>query len=89
MRYDTVLGQGGVDLSAGQKQRIGIARAVLRAPDILVLDESTSSLDLATERRVLDKLLEHLLSTTVIAITHRSSVVERMTRVIEIRDADV
>jgi ABC-type bacteriocin/lantibiotic exporter with double-glycine peptidase domain len=89
MRYDTVLGQGGVDLSAGQKQRIGIARAVLRAPDILVLDESTSSLDLATERRVLDKLLEHLLSTTVIAITHRSSVVERMTRVIEIRDADI
>lgn len=82
--YDTLLGQGGVDLSAGQKQRIGIARAVLRAPDILVLDESTSALDLATERRVLDKLLEHLPRATVIAITHRSSVVERMERAIEI-----
>jgi ABC-type bacteriocin/lantibiotic exporter with double-glycine peptidase domain len=82
--YETVLGQGGVELSAGQKQRIGIARAVLRAPDILVLDESTSSLDLATERRVLDKLLEHLSRTTIVAITHRSSVVERMGRSIQI-----
>jgi ABC-type bacteriocin/lantibiotic exporter with double-glycine peptidase domain len=82
--YDTLLGQGGVDLSAGQKQRLGIARAVLRAPDILVLDESTSSLDLATERRVLDGLLRHFSRTTIIAITHRASVVERMGRVIEV-----
>jgi ABC-type bacteriocin/lantibiotic exporter with double-glycine peptidase domain len=82
--YDTLLGQGGVDLSAGQKQRLGIARAVLRAPDILVLDESTSSLDMAMERRVLDGLLAHLPRTTIIAITHRPSVVGRMGRVIEI-----
>ena len=82
--YDTVLGQGGVELSAGQKQRLGIARSVLRKPDILVLDESTSALDLATEARVLDRLLEHLPATTIIAITHRSSVVERMGRTIEI-----
>lgn len=82
--FDTLLGQGGVELSAGQKQRIGIARAVLRRPDILVLDESTSSLDLVTERRVLVALLEHLSRTTIIAITHRSSMVERMGRVIEI-----
>jgi len=82
--YDTLLGQGGVELSAGQKQRLGIARAVLRRPDILVLDESTSSLDLATERRVLDSLLDHLGDTTIIAITHRASVVERMDRVIDV-----
>jgi len=82
--FDTMLGQGGVELSAGQKQRIGIARAVLREPDILVLDESTSSLDLATERRVLAGLFEHLSRTTIIAITHRSSMVERMGRVIGI-----
>ncbi len=82
--YDTMLGQGGVILSAGQMQRIGIARAVLREPDVLILDESTSSLDLATERRVLDELLEHFSGTTVLAITHRASVVERMGRVIEI-----
>lgn len=82
--YDTVLGQGGVELSAGQKQRLGIARAVLRDPDILVLDESTSSLDVATERRVLDRLLEHFSRATIIAITHRASVMERMTRTVEI-----
>lgn len=82
--FDTLLGQGGVELSAGQKQRIGIARAVLRQPDILVLDESTSSLDLETECRVLAGLLGHLSQTTIIAITHRPSMVERMGRVIEI-----
>jgi ABC-type bacteriocin/lantibiotic exporter with double-glycine peptidase domain len=82
--YDTPLGQGGVELSAGQKQRLGIARAVLREPDILVLDESTSSLDLATERRVLDGLLAYLSRTTIIAITHRPTVVERMARAIAI-----
>jgi ABC-type bacteriocin/lantibiotic exporter with double-glycine peptidase domain len=80
--YDTLLGQGGADLSAGQKQRIGIARAILRGPDILVLDESTSSLDLATERRVLDSLLSYRQDMTIIAITHRASVVERMDRTV-------
>ena len=80
--YDTLLGQGGVDLSAGQKQRLGIARAILRQPDILVLDESTSSLDLATERRVLDSLLSHRQDMTIIAITHRASVADRMERTI-------
>jgi ABC-type bacteriocin/lantibiotic exporter with double-glycine peptidase domain len=82
--YDTLLGQGGVELSAGQKQRLGIARALLRSPGILVLDESTSSLDLATERRVLDALISRLRDTTVIAITHRASVVERMDRVVHL-----
>ncbi|MBN8964381.1 MAG: ATP-binding cassette domain-containing protein, partial [Rhizobiales bacterium] len=82
--YETMLGQGGVDLSAGQKQRLGIARAVLRRPDILVLDESTSALDAETERRVLDALLDALPQTTIVAITHRPSVMARMDRSIEI-----
>jgi ABC-type bacteriocin/lantibiotic exporter with double-glycine peptidase domain len=80
--YDTLLGQGGIDLSAGQKQRLGIARAIFRRPDILVLDESTSALDLATEQRVLDSLLSDRQDMTIIAITHRASVVDRMDRTV-------
>ncbi|WP_440116766.1 ABC transporter ATP-binding protein [Paenibacillus sp. QZ-Y1] len=69
--YDTQLGQRGVNLSGGQKQRLSIARALVRRPSILILDDSTSALDVATEARLLDAL-EELLCTTFI-ITQKIS----------------
>ncbi|MBI3436668.1 MAG: ABC transporter ATP-binding protein [Proteobacteria bacterium] len=87
-RYDSLLGAGGIELSAGQRQRLGIARAVLARPSILILDESTSALDPETEAMVLDRLLARMADTTILAITHRESFARRLGRVIDLREVD-
>lgn len=75
--YDTVLGQRGINLSGGQKQRLAIARALLIRPTILVMDDSTSALDAATESRVRQLLKTEMQSSTNILIAQRvSSVVD-------------
>jgi ATP-binding cassette subfamily B protein len=72
-QYDTILGQGGVNLSGGQKQRICIARAILRKPAVLILDDSTSAVDTATETRIRRSFRSHLSGTTIIIIAQRIS----------------
>ena len=69
--YDTVLGQGGITLSGGQKQRLCIARALLTKPVILILDDSTSAVDTATEAAIRTDLASHYAGMTTITISQR------------------
>jgi ATP-binding cassette subfamily B multidrug efflux pump len=75
--YDTELGQGGVNVSGGQKQRLCIARALLKQPKILILDDSTSAVDTATEARIRESFRNELKDTTKLIIAQRiSSVID-------------
>ena len=79
--YDTVIGERGVGLSGGQKQRISIARALSKKAPILVLDDSTSALDMETEHEIF-KTLKELKDTTKIVIAHRISAVRNANEII-------
>ncbi|MES2620146.1 MAG: ATP-binding cassette domain-containing protein, partial [Bacteroidota bacterium] len=69
--YETVVGERGVTLSGGQKQRISIARALIKQPNVLLLDDCLSAVDTATEKEIQRNLDEVLQNKTAIIITHR------------------
>lgn len=84
--YDTLLDQGGVNLSGGQKQRLCIARAMLKQPAVLILDDSTSAVDSATEAAIRKSFRENLKGTTVIMIAQRISSVRYADRIVILED---
>ncbi len=88
-KYDTVLGQGGVNLSGGQKQRLCIARALLKKPKIIILDDSTSAVDTATEARIRSYLMDELHETTKIIIAQRISSVISADKIVVMNDGKI
>ena len=80
--YHTYIEQGGTNVSGGQKQRLCIARALLKKPKILILDDSTSAVDTATERRIREGLREKLPEMTKIIISQRISSIQHADKII-------
>ena len=88
-KYDTMVGERGITLSGGQKQRTAIARAVVRDPRILILDDSLSSVDTQTEERILSRLRGIMHGRTTILIAHRTSTVRDADQIIVLREGRI
>jgi ATP-binding cassette, subfamily B, multidrug efflux pump len=88
-KFDTMVGERGITLSGGQKQRSAIARAIIRDPKILVLDDSLSSVDTGTEERILRRLESILRQRTTVLISHRVSTVQHADQIVVLRDGRI
>ncbi|WP_288312836.1 ABC transporter ATP-binding protein [uncultured Eubacterium sp.] len=87
--YDTELSQGGLNLSGGQKQRLCIARAIIKQPKILILDDSTSAVDTATEAKIRECFYKELKDTTILIIAQRISSVAQADEIIVLDDGKI
>jgi ATP-binding cassette subfamily B protein len=88
-RYDTMVGERGVTLSGGQKQRLALARAFLTNRSIMLFDDVFSSVDASTEKRIFDEMKNKLMGKTILLITHRVSLLEKMDRVITLVNGQI
>jgi ATP-binding cassette subfamily B protein len=89
LQYQTITGERGITLSGGQKQRTAIARAILRDPRILVLDDALSSVDTYTEEKILDHLRQVMHGRTTIFISHRVSTVRNADQIAVLHDGQI
>ena len=87
--YNSKVGERGNNLSGGQKQMIGIARALYNNPKVLILDESTSALDSRTEEKIIKEILNRRKDQTFIMITHRNSILKNFDRIIKFKDGHI
>jgi ABC-type transport system involved in Fe-S cluster assembly fused permease/ATPase subunit len=87
--YQTTVGERGLKLSGGEKQRVGIARTLLKNPPILLLDEATSALDTQTERDIQDSLKAMGQGRSVITIAHRLSTIVDADRIVVLEDGEI
>jgi subfamily B ATP-binding cassette protein MsbA len=88
-KYDTQVGDRGTKLSGGQRQRLAIARAIIKNPDILILDEATSSLDAESEKHVQYALNNILGRQTTIIIAHRFTTIKSTSRIIVLNEGQI
>tara|TARA_B100000965_G_scaffold24483_1_gene18358 strand:+ start:25105 stop:26820 length:1716 start_codon:yes stop_codon:yes gene_type:complete len=89
LKFDTILSEKGTNLSGGQIQRLGIARALYRNPKFLLLDEATSALDLETENKVIEYIFNQKNIETIVLISHRNSVFKYCSKVYEIKNGNI
>lgn len=87
--YETIVGDRGMKISGGQRQRIALARALLRNPEIIILDEATSSLDYDSERLIFDALFKIRKGHTIIIVSHRLSTIEYADKIYVLKDGSV
>ena len=85
-KFETKVKENGKNFSVGQKQRIGVARALYRDPDLIILDESTSSLDTNTEAKFIEDIFDIFSDKTIIFISHKVSALKNCNKIFDLKE---